>query len=51
MAATEEQVKALKEKARTVRIDILKMLTECGSVIQAAAFPLRISRQRSISTK
>jgi transketolase len=31
MAATEEQVKALKEKARNVRIDILKMLTECGS--------------------
>ena len=31
MAATEEQVKALKEKARNIRIDILKMLTECGS--------------------
>ena len=31
MAATEEQVKALKEKARDIRIDILKMLTECGS--------------------
>jgi transketolase len=31
MAATEEQVKTLKEKARNVRIDILKMLTECGS--------------------
>jgi transketolase len=31
MAATEEQVKALKEKARNVRIDILKMLTDCGS--------------------
>ena len=31
MAATEEQVKGLKEKARNIRIDILKMLTECGS--------------------
>lgn len=31
MAATEEQVKVLKEKARNIRIDILKMLTECGS--------------------
>jgi len=31
MAATEEQVKALKEKARNIRIDILKTLTECGS--------------------
>jgi len=31
MAATEEQVKALKEKARNIRVDILKMLTECGS--------------------
>jgi transketolase len=31
MAATEEQVKALKEKARNIRIDILKMLTDCGS--------------------
>jgi transketolase len=31
MAATEEQVKVLKEKARNIRIDILKMLTDCGS--------------------
>ncbi len=31
MAVTEEQLKALREKARRVRIDILKMLTECGS--------------------
>ena len=31
MAVTEEQLKTLREKARRVRIDILKMLTECGS--------------------
>jgi transketolase len=31
MAVTEDKLKALKEKARKVRIDILKMLTECGS--------------------
>jgi transketolase len=31
MAVTEDQLKALKEKARRVRIDILKMLTDCGS--------------------
>ena len=31
MAASKEQLKALTEKARRVRIDILKMLTECGS--------------------
>ena len=31
MAVTEEQLKALTEKARRIRIDILKMLTECGS--------------------
>ena len=31
MAATEEELKTLREKARRVRIDILKMLTECGS--------------------
>ncbi len=31
MPVTEEQLKTLKDKARNVRIDILKMLTECGS--------------------
>jgi transketolase len=31
MAVTEEQLNTLREKARRVRIDILKMLTECGS--------------------
>jgi transketolase len=31
MAVTEDQLKALKERARRIRIDILKMLTECGS--------------------
>ena len=31
MAVTEEQLKTLKDKARRIRIDILKMLTECGS--------------------
>ncbi|HXY54528.1 MAG TPA: transketolase [Nitrospirota bacterium] len=31
MAVTEEQLKTLREKARRVCIDILKMLTECGS--------------------
>jgi transketolase len=31
MAVTEDQLKVLKEKARKVRIDILKMLTDCGS--------------------
>ena len=31
MTVTEDQVKMLKEKARGIRIDILKMLTECGS--------------------
>jgi transketolase len=31
MAVTEDQLKALKEKARRIRIDILKMLTDCGS--------------------
>ena len=31
MAASQEQLKALTDKARRVRIDILKMLTECGS--------------------
>jgi transketolase len=31
MAVTEDQLKALKDKARRVRIDILKMLTDCGS--------------------
>ncbi len=31
MAVTDEQVKSLTEKARQIRIDILKMLTECGS--------------------
>jgi len=31
MTVTEDQVKMLKEKAREIRIDILKMLTECGS--------------------
>ncbi len=31
MAISEDQLKTLKEKARMVRIDILKMLTDCGS--------------------
>ena len=31
MAASKEQLKTLTDKARRVRIDILKMLTECGS--------------------
>ena len=31
MAASTEQLKTLTDKARRVRIDILKMLTECGS--------------------
>jgi transketolase len=31
MAVSEEQLKTLKDKARRIRIDILKMLTECGS--------------------
>ncbi len=31
MAVTEDQLKALREKARRMRIDILKMLTDCGS--------------------
>jgi transketolase len=31
MAVTEQQLTTLKDKARRVRIDILKMLTDCGS--------------------
>jgi transketolase len=31
MAASPEQLKTLRDKARRVRIDILKMLTQCGS--------------------
>ncbi|HYA85693.1 MAG TPA: transketolase [Nitrospirota bacterium] len=31
MVVTEDQLKALKEKARKIRVDILKMLTDCGS--------------------
>ncbi len=31
MAVTDGQLKALEDKARRIRIDILKMLTECGS--------------------
>ncbi len=31
MGVTEQQLKSLKEKAKRVRVDILKMLTECGS--------------------
>jgi len=31
MAVSDEQLKALKEKAKRIRIDILKMLTDCGS--------------------
>jgi len=31
MAITDEQVRTLTEKARRIRIDILKMLTDCGS--------------------
>lgn len=31
MAVTEQQLRALRDKARIIRIDILKMLTECGS--------------------
>jgi transketolase len=31
MPATQEQLKTLNEKAKRIRIDILKMLTECGS--------------------
>ena len=31
MAVTEEQLKTLTDKARRIRIDLLKMLTECGS--------------------
>jgi transketolase len=31
MAASEEQVRALKDRARRMRIDILKMLSGCGS--------------------
>ncbi len=31
MAVTEQQLKDLKDRARRIRIDILKMLTDCGS--------------------
>ncbi|HUJ18935.1 MAG TPA: transketolase [Nitrospirota bacterium] len=31
MAVTEQQLTTLKDKARRIRIDILKMLTDCGS--------------------
>lgn len=31
MPLTEQQLKSLKDKARRIRIDILKMLTDCGS--------------------
>src|SRR5512135_3790168 len=31
MAVTDGQLKALEDRARRIRIDILKMLTDCGS--------------------